>query len=493
MTAGPAPAMRALRLIADRKLELAEVPAPPPPGAGEVQIRIKAVALNHLDLWGFRGMAFAKRKLPLVVGAEASGEIAAVGAGVTGFKPGDKVVMYGAMTCGHCAACREGRDNLCENVGGIMGFHIDGFARDLINLPARLVIPVPAGVSLRDAACAPIAFGTVEHMLFDNAKLKPGETILVHAGGSGIGSVAIKMAKAIGCTVITTVGDDAKAEKAKALGADHVINYKTERFEGVTRKLTAKKGVDVVFEHVGGEGFNASLLCLKRGGRLVTCGSTAGPTVTINLMQLFQQQYKIFGSFGASMRNIRDSLAKIAAGMTPIIDTEVAARRFRARAWRGSKAGRCSAKSSCIILMRDADRSRHDPAAAPRRQTRRRRGCIGALAVGSAQAAAAASIPTGWPNFAGWMMRMIGPLLPENRIAPRQSHRRFSGEIRRRDRSHPARAVWDNLGRMGAEFAHLDRLWDYDPAHPERRGRIDVARRPDIERFKRLARTASRR
>jgi alcohol dehydrogenase len=320
--------MRALQLIADRKLVFADVPDPPPPGDGEVQIRIKAVALNHLDVWGFRGMAFAKRKLPLVVGAEASGEIASIGVGVTGFKPGDKVVMYGAMTCGHCAACREGRDNLCENVGGIMGFHIDGFARDLINLPARLAIPVPAGVSLRDAACAPIAFGTTEHMLFDNAKLKSGETILVHAGGSGIGSVAIKMAKAIGCTVITTVGDDAKAEKAKALGADHVINYKTERFEGVTRKLTAKKGVDVVFEHVGGEGFNASLFCLKRGGRLVTCGSTAGPTVTINLMQLFQQQYKIFGSFGASIRNIRDSLAKIASGMSPIIDSEFALEEF---------------------------------------------------------------------------------------------------------------------------------------------------------------------
>ena len=315
--------MRALQLIADRKLDLVDLPDPPAPAAGEVQIRIKAVALNHLDLWGFRGMAFAKRKMPLVVGAEASGEIAALGPGVTNFKPGQKVVMYGAMTCGHCAACREGRDNLCENVAGIMGFHIDGFARDLINLPARLVVPVPAGVSLRDAACAPIAFGTTEHMLFDNAKLKPGETVLVHAGGSGIGSVAIKMAKAMGCTVITTVGDDAKAEKAKALGADHVINYKTDRFEGVTRKLTAKKGVDVVFEHVGGEGFNGSLLVLKRGGRLVTCGSTAGPTVTINLMQLFQQQYKIFGSFGCQIRNIRDSLSKMAAGMSPIIDTEV--------------------------------------------------------------------------------------------------------------------------------------------------------------------------
>jgi alcohol dehydrogenase len=316
--------MRALQLIADRKLELADVPAPPPPGDAEVQIRIKAVALNYLDVWGYRGMAFAKRKLPLIVGAEASGEIAAVGTAISTLKAGDKVVMYGAMTCGQCPACREGRDNLCESVGGIMGFHIDGFARDLINLPARLVIPVPAGVSLRDAACAPIAFGTTEHMLFDNAKLKPGETILVHAGGSGIGSVAIKMAKALGCTVITTVGDDAKAKKAMALGADHVINYKTDRFEGIVRKLTAKKGVDVVFEHVGGEGFNASLFCLKRGGRLVTCGSTAGPTVTINLMQLFQQQYKIFGSFGASMRNIRDSLSKIAAGLSPIIDSEFA-------------------------------------------------------------------------------------------------------------------------------------------------------------------------
>ncbi|HET9716566.1 MAG TPA: zinc-binding dehydrogenase [Pseudolabrys sp.] len=315
--------MRALRLIADRKLELIDVPPPPAPGQGDVQIRVKAVALNHLDLWGFRGMAFAKRQLPLVVGAEASGEITAVGSGNSGWQPGDRVVMYGAMTCGNCPACSEGRDNLCENVRGIMGFHIDGFARDLINLPARLAVRIPEGVSMRDAACAPIAFATVEHMLFDNAKLKPGETILIHAGGSGIGSVAIKMAKALGCTVITTVGDDTKKEKAKALGADHVINYKTERFEGVTRKITGKKGVDVVFEHVGGEGFNASLLCLKRGGRLVTCGSTAGPTATINLMQLFQQQYKILGSFGASMRNIRDSLSKIAAGMTPIIDTEV--------------------------------------------------------------------------------------------------------------------------------------------------------------------------
>jgi alcohol dehydrogenase len=269
-------------------------------------------------------MAFAKRKLPLVVGAEAAGEIAAVGPGVTAFTVSDAVVTYGALTCGVCKACNEGRDNLCEDVGGIMGFHVDGFARDLVNMPVRLVVKVPAAVALRDAACAPIAFATVEHMLFDNAKLQPGETILVHAGGSGIGTAAIKMAKAVGATVITTVGDDAKAEKAKALGADYVINYRRDRFEHVVRKITAKQGVDVVFEHVGAETFPGSLLSLRRGGRLVTCGATSGPATTLNLMQLFQQQYRIIGSFGASLGNIRTALAKMATGLTPVIDTEVA-------------------------------------------------------------------------------------------------------------------------------------------------------------------------
>src|SRR6267154_1550983 len=315
--------MRALTLVADRKIELLDVPEPPPPAAGEVQIRIKAIGLNHLDVWGWRGMAFAKRKLPLVVGVEAAGEIAGVGANVTALKPGDKVVGYGGLTCGHCKACREGRHNLCENVAGVMGFHVDGFARDLVNMPARLVIPVPATLSFRDAACAPIAFGTVQHMLFDNARLETGETILVQAGGSGIGTSAIKMAKAIGARVITTVGDDEKVEKAKALGADHVINYRKERFETIVRKLTGKKGVDVAFEHVGPDTFNGSLLCLKRGGRLVTCGSTSGQSTQINLFQLYLQQSRIIGSFACSMRNVRESLAKMAGGLTPVIDTEV--------------------------------------------------------------------------------------------------------------------------------------------------------------------------
>jgi alcohol dehydrogenase len=320
--------MRALTLVADRKIELLEIAAPPAPATGEVQIRIKAIGLNHIDVWGWRGMAFAKRNLPLIVGVEAAGEIVSVGPDVTSCRAGERVVTYGALTCGVCKACREGRDNLCENVASIMGFHVDGFARDLVNMPARLVVPIPPGVSFRDAACAPVAFGTVQHMLFDNAKLEPGETILVQAGGSGIGTAAIKMAKAIGCTVMTTVGDDTKAAKAKEIGADHVINYRTQRFESVVRKLTGKKGVDVAFEHVGPDTFNGSLLCLKRGGRLVTCGSTSGQSITMNLFQLYLQQYRVFGSFGCSLRNIRESLAKMASGLLPVIDTEVPLKEF---------------------------------------------------------------------------------------------------------------------------------------------------------------------
>jgi NADPH:quinone reductase-like Zn-dependent oxidoreductase len=317
--------MRALELHGDRDLRLVAIDAPPPPGAGEVQIAVSHVALNHLDVWGFRGMAFAKRQMPLIVGAEGSGTIAAVGEGVSGLRPGDRVAMYGARTCGACRNCLKGVDNLCEDVGGVYGFHIHGFARERLNMPARLVVKAPDAVAQQDAACAGIAFGTTQHMLFDNARLEPGETVLVQAGGSGIGTVAIKMAKAIGCTVIATVGDDEKGVKAKALGADHVINYRTERFEGEVRRWTKKTlgvtGVDVVFEHVGADTWNGSLLSLKKGGRLVTCGSTSGVSTTMNLMQLFQQQYRITGSFGCRIANIRESLAKMADGITPVIDT----------------------------------------------------------------------------------------------------------------------------------------------------------------------------
>ena len=341
------PSIRALQLLADRDVALMQRDAPPPPAAGEAQIRIRAVGLNHIDVWGFRGMAFAKRQFPLAVGAEAAGEVVAVGAGVTNVAPGDRVVPFSALTCGTCKPCRQGRENLCENVQGVRGFHIDGFAQDLTNHPARLLVKIPAGVTVQDAACVGVAYSTVEHMLFDNAKLEPGETILVHAGGSGIGSIAIRVAKSLGCTVITTVGTADKAAKAQALGADHVINYREDRFEGVVRKLTGKKGVDVVFEHVGADTWNGSLLSLKRGGRLVTCGATSGPSGSINLMQLFQQQYRIIGSFGAPLsalgagagphrrRRAAGDRHGVSAGVVPVRPAAAgAARRVRQAAGR---------------------------------------------------------------------------------------------------------------------------------------------------------------
>jgi NADPH:quinone reductase-like Zn-dependent oxidoreductase len=257
----------------------------------------------------------------LSVGAEAACEVVAVGEGVANVAPGDRVVPYSAYVCGTCRQCLRGRENLCENVLGIRGFHVDGWARDMTIHPARLMVKIPAGVAMKDAACVAVAYSTVEHMLFDNALLEPGETILVHAGGSGIGTIAVRVAKSIGCSVIATVGSAEKAVAVEALGADRVINYREERFEGVIRKLTGRKGVDVVFEHVGADTWQGSLLSLKRGGRLVTCGATSGPSATINLMQLFQQQYRITGSFGSPISALGRALDRIAGGVRPVVDS----------------------------------------------------------------------------------------------------------------------------------------------------------------------------
>ncbi len=316
--------MRAAQIVAERSLELSEIDPPSPPGPGEVQVRIRMVGLNHIDVWGWRGMAFAKRALPLIAGAEAAGDIVALGEGVEGLEDGQRVALYGALTCGECAACRDGRDNLCESQANIFGFHIDGFLREALNMPARLVVPAPEGLSLEAAACTPITVGTPEHMLFANARLAAGETVLIHAGGSGVGSIGIQLAKAAGARVFTTVGSDEKAQKALDLGADEVINYRQERFEARVRRLTNRRGVDVVFEHVGADTWAGSLLSLRRGGRLVTCGSTSGISAQTNLFMVYQQQLRIFGSFGCTMADMRSAMKKLAAGQVhPVIDSMI--------------------------------------------------------------------------------------------------------------------------------------------------------------------------
>ncbi len=337
---GDAARMRAAQLVGERKVLIDEIAAPPPPEREEIQVRVLAVALNHIDVWSWRGMAFAKRALPIVLGAEAAGEVIATGSAVESHSVGDLVALYGARTCGVCPACLAGRDNFCEGSAPMYGFHTDGFLRERVNIPARLAVKAPSGVDALAAACAPITFGTVEHMLFDNAQLRAGETVLVHAGGSGIGSAAIQLAKAAGATVITTVGSEEKAQTVRQLGADHVINYTAERFEGKVRKLTGRRGVDVVFEHVGPATWEGSLLSLKRGGRLVTCGSTTGVSAKMNLYLLFQQQLRLIGSFGCRMENMRSVMDKMQRGLVrPVIDTtipikslETGLRRLEARA-----------------------------------------------------------------------------------------------------------------------------------------------------------------
>jgi len=311
-------------MLSDRNaLDWADVPVAPRPGPGEVRIAIRAFALNHLDLFSLRGMAFAKRALPLVAGVEGAGYVTDVGPDVAGLSLGDAVVIYPGVTCGRCIACREGRDNLCEAPEGIMGFHRHGIAAHTVTVPARLAIKVPDGVDIREATTAPVTFATVLHMLVTNARLSANESLLVHAAGSGIGSTAIKLAKRMGVSVFATVGDDKKIPRARSIGADYVINYREQRFESVIRRLTDKRGVDVVFEHVGVSTWRGSMASLALGGRLVTCGSTSGVSTELDLLHLFNRQIKILASFGGTIADVSAGLALMADGLRPEIDAIV--------------------------------------------------------------------------------------------------------------------------------------------------------------------------
>jgi NADPH:quinone reductase-like Zn-dependent oxidoreductase len=313
--------MRALQLVDKQRLALRELALPARPAPGHARVRMAFMTLNHLDLFGYRGMAFARRTLPVTVGAEGVGFVEDVAQGADRDVIGQAVAIYPSVFCGRCPACLAGRENLCADSPGVMGFHCDGVAAEYVDVPPRMLVPVPQGVPMEMAACAPVTFATVHHMLIDNARLMAGETLLVQAGGSGIGSLAIRLARHLGATVFTTVGRADKVERARALGAEYVINYREERFLRVIREQTARRGVDVVFEHVGADTWEQSLLSLARGGRLVICGSTTGVEAPTNLMHVFNQQIHIHGSFGAPLSGLRDSLALIEQGVLPVIDS----------------------------------------------------------------------------------------------------------------------------------------------------------------------------
>lgn len=285
------------------ELRMKEVPSPDP--GGGALVRVHAVALNHLDLWVRRGVPGHKFPLPLIPGSEVSGVIEALPPETPGWKVGDPVVVSPGLSCGTCSACLAGRDPLCSAFE-ILGENRNGGCAELLAVPVRNLLAKPEALSFAEAAAIPLDFLTAWHMLISRAELRPGETVLIHAGGSGVGSAGIQIAKLWGARIITTVGSPEKETRARELGADEVIQHRQVDFLQEVKRLTARRGVDVVFEHVGAETFERSVRSLARGGRLVTCGATTGAEVTINLRLIFFKLLSILGSTMGSLAELHE-------------------------------------------------------------------------------------------------------------------------------------------------------------------------------------------
>jgi NADPH:quinone reductase-like Zn-dependent oxidoreductase len=292
----------------------------PDPGPREVRVRVRAVALNHVDLWMRRGLPHVKYDWPQRLGCDIAGEVEALGPGAREAKVGDRVLVSPGISCGVCVRCLSGQDNLCKSYRmhgeGAQG----GYTRHL-NVPDTNLLPHPKSLSFTEAAAIPLVFLTAWQMVVRKAQVKPGQTVLVQAAGSGVSSAAIQLAKLHGARVIATAGSDAKAERAKALGVDHVINYQNQDFVAECKKLTGKLGVDAVIEHVGGEVFVKSVLATRWGGRVVTCGATAGFTPTLDLRQIFFRQVEVLGSTMGSKGDLFPVLALVEEGrLKPVVD-----------------------------------------------------------------------------------------------------------------------------------------------------------------------------
>lgn len=276
------------------RLVFEEAP-PPQAGPGEVVIAVKACALNHLDLWIREGIPAYRTRLPHIPGSDAAGIVSEVGAGVEGIAAGQPVIVAPGISCFRCAYCLSGRDNLCDSYR-IFGAGTDGGYAEFAKAPALNMIPMPEGLSFEEAAAFPLTFLTAWHMLVTRAALRPGEDLLVLAGGSGVGSAAIQIGKWIGARVFATASSPEKLERAKSAGADVLIDYARDDFFREVKKRTEKRGVDVVFEHVGPATFSGSILSLAKNGRLVTCGATTGPRTELDLRYVFSKDLTILGA-----------------------------------------------------------------------------------------------------------------------------------------------------------------------------------------------------
>ncbi|HZP22588.1 MAG TPA: zinc-binding dehydrogenase [Terriglobales bacterium] len=276
-----------------------------------VMVRVRACALNHLDLWVRKGLPGVR--LPHILGSDVAGEVIEAGEYISGIKPGTRVLLAPMVFCNHCEQCMAGHHNLCAQFA-VLGNTVDGGNCELLAVPQANVIPIPDSLDFVNAASVPLVFLTAWHMLVGRAHLRAGQTVLVLGAGSGVGSAAIQIAKMLGAEVITTAGDEHKLAKARELGADHTIDHYKQKIADEVRRITAKRGVDVVFEHVGVATWPDSVRSLKPGGTLVTCGATTGYDAQLDLRVLFAKQLSLLGSYMGEMGELHEVLKHVFAG-----------------------------------------------------------------------------------------------------------------------------------------------------------------------------------
>lgn len=292
----------------------------PEPGAREVRVRVRAVAVNHIDLWVRRGLPHFRYEFPHRLGADIAGEIEALGPGTSFAAVGDKVLVNPGLSCGTCERCLLGEDTLCRSYR-ILGENTQGGYTRHLNVRDTNLLPMPSRLSFEEAAALPLCFLTAWQMVVRKGDLRPGQTALIHAAGSGVSSAAIQIAKMLGARVITTTSTSEKEKRARALGADDVIDYTKQDFVAECKRLTNKRGVDLVIEHVGGEVFTKSILATASGGRVVTCGATTGFTPTLDLRHVFFRQVEVLGSTMGPKGDLFGILRLVEDGrLSPVVD-----------------------------------------------------------------------------------------------------------------------------------------------------------------------------
>lgn len=275
-------------------LTLSDLPTPEP-GYGEVRVKVHACSINHLDVWVRRGLPNLKLHFPHILGADVAGVVDCLGQGVSGLSEGSPVLVAPGVSCGVCARCLGGRDNLCPSYG-ILGEHRNGGYAEFVVVPRANILPFPENLTMEEAAAVPLVFLTAWQMIVDRAQVQPGETVLVMAAGSGVSTAAIQIARLMGASVIAAAGSDEKLAFARQLGAQFAINYRTSDLVTSVRDIVGSAGVPVIVDHTGSDYFESLVKICAWGGRIVTCGASSGFDARIDLRHIFYRQISILGS-----------------------------------------------------------------------------------------------------------------------------------------------------------------------------------------------------